>query len=523
MAHFKYCLAAFPFVLVLLGVAFWGVWEAYQASDDATAPRVVDNINLGEPHLLLKCGRLLGATLSPTHWAPISTLILYPTIVDDTNRRIVSVNLLVLMVASLLAGCLARTLGADFWPALFCSLWVATAQVLVLAVASCWGAMNMLEPVLGMGGAWVLWRWLDDRIGENAGTRINWQLIWCFTAFVVLAMLTRETGVRWILAAGCVSAYLVGRTRSLRHWREMAMLFAILTAWIVVYFALRYFLTEADIPLVRTRATIGQDYHLPRLAASTIIRNAATILTGSLNVLNSYEAYLCLIKRAHTEVFLRLLPAASWGVFLLYGSWIVPAAKGRTGRSKAFVLVLAACSLFPESLLGKVSETYAMASLWPLAILSALVLTDVAASKRNIRWIIVLLVCLFLSADVISTRQKVDEILATGENAHQIRRSMIDLTRNLPDGCRIAVIRKPRPQEAFARFGLRGIQANESTYLRGNRHKWSAFDTSEAIPRPAEFDLILKESEDQRRLEIVAPEDLHFQKDKGRKELEFSS
>jgi hypothetical protein len=506
--HFRHCLIALPFVVLVLLLAFWGIWGAHRAYEDAHAYRMADRVDAEANGLASKLYRLLTVNHDSAHWTPISYLILYPTLVDDTNRGIVLINLVVLGVASVLAGCFSRALGAGFWPAIFCSVWIASSQALVLPLATCWGTLNMLPSVFTMSGAWVLWRWLNESGSDDGTSKIRWRFLFGFIGFLTLAVLTKETGIRGlVLAAGVFVIVLVYR-RGLQYRKEMGVLMGLILAWVVLYTLIRYTFTDAQVPLLRDAHLGG--YKQMRLDGWINVRNIGTLLLGSINPVNSYAIYLKTVWKEYLEAALFLLPAISWGVVLISGwlSLIVKASR-QNKISALFVAILSLCSLFPEFLLGEVSEYYAMATLWPLALLSAIVLTYIWAKKGRLRYVLMPIVCLLSVSNICSSRAKVREILATGRNAHEIRQSMRELTRDLPSGSKIAVFYKPHSKEAFARFGPRGIETTGIWY-GGDRNVWALFEFGDSIPRPEEFDLILKESKDQRKLEVVAPDELRL-------------
>jgi hypothetical protein len=503
--YFKYCLIALPLVIAALLLAFWGVWDVYRADDDAQAYDMANRIDAEAEGTADKFFLILRINHDRVHWAPISNLILYPTLVDDKNTRIVLINLVVLTVVSVLAGCFSRALGADFWPAIFCSVWIASSQVLVFPVATCWGVLNMLPSVFTMSGAWVLWIWLNAQAGDDGMTKIRWRFIFGFMAFLALAMLTKETGSRGLMLAVAVVAVALVYRRNSQYRKEAAMLIIFLMGWILIYFSVRYIFTEAAVPLLR-RGMLG--YQRMQIGHLNNIANIAKILLASLNPVNSYAIYLKMIQRN----YLLILPAVIWGITLLIGWGALIIKGGRKNRLVGiFVALLILCSLFPEFLLGKVSEMYAMASLWPLAILSAIVLTYIWTRNNWLRYVLVLSVFLIVVSNICSARVKVKEILATGRNSREIRQSMMELTKDLPNGSSVAIIYKPQPKESFARFGERGVRAGGMFYQK-HRFSLKGFKFGEPIPNPEEFDLILKESEDQNRLEVVAPDRKGLQK-----------
>lgn len=506
--HLRHCLIVVPFVVLVQLLAFWGIWGAHRAYEDAHAYRMADRVDAEADGLASKFCRLLTTNHDSKHWTPISYLILYPTLVDDTNTRIVLVNLVVVGVVSVLAGCFSRALGSDFWPAIFCSIWIASSQVLVFPIATCWGALNMLPPGFTMCGAWVLWRWLNESGSAERTNKIRWRFLFGFIGFLTLAVLTKETGIRGLVLAGGVFVIVLVYRRGLRYRREMGVLIGLLLGWVVLYFLIRYTFTEAAVPLLRY-AHIG-GYARMRFDGVSNVRNIAALLLGSINPVNSYAVYLRMVRKEYLEAALFLLPAISWGVVLLSGWLSLIVKAGSQNRITAiFVAILSLCSLFPEFLLGEVSEYYAMASLCPLALLSAIVLTRIWAKKGRLRYVLMSMACLVIVSNICSSRLKVREILATGRNTRDIMQSMRELTTDLPSGSKIAVLHKPRSKEAFARFGPRGI-GTTGIWYGGDRNIWELFEFGDSIPRPEEFDLILKESEDQSKLEVVAPDELGF-------------
>ena len=184
--------------------------------------------------------------------------------------------------------------------------------------------------------------------------------------------------------------------------------------------------------------------------------------------------------------------------------WIA-SLRARDGKefNKILVAILILCSLFPESMLGEVSEMYAMASLWPLAVLSALILTFYKNSSHiQYHRILVCMFCIIFCLNITSTRTKTLEILKSGESAHGLRMNMLELTKDLPLKSKIAVIyRLERPQDGFSRFGEKGIQSGCGMFI--NRpYDWSFFQSAGEIPNTAEFDMILIENEDQTHLKV---------------------
>ncbi len=504
--YIKFCLISTPLVIIAILVAFWGIWNSYQAGDDARASQMIDYVNIGEPTLGVKFCRLFKATLSPIHWVPISAFILYPTQVDDSNRRIVVINLIVLAIGAILAGCLALTLGSGFLPSLICSIWIASSQVLVLALASCWGVMNILPSVFVMAQVLILWRWFKVSMNIENPTGIRWRFILGYLFFFMLAVLTKETGIRGLLLVMAVFSIAFFYRRDRRFFNEVILLFTLIAAWLILYFAARYFFTMADIPMLRS-GSAQTDYHLPRLDLLRFIKNAAMLLIGSLNPSNSYKTYLNIVEGRNLNVFLRLLPAVIWGAILFIG-WLAATFihKGEKRFNQIFVALLVLCSLFPDALLGKVSEVYAMATLWPLAVLSAIVLTFVHTRNRWLSYPIVSIICLLIVSNLYAAQAKVREIVVTGQNAHGIRQSMIELTKDLPAGSKIAVIHKPRPKNVFARFGERGVQANGGLNFKGN-YTLKNFTFDEPAPNLLNYDLILRENEEQTELEVVSTYD----------------
>ena len=364
----------------------------------------------------------------------------------------------------------------------------------------------MLPPVFTMSGAWVLWRWLNESGSNDRTNKIRWRFLFGFIGFLTLAVLTKETGIRGLVLASGVFVIVLVYRRGLRYRKEMGVLIGLLLAWVVVYFLIRCTFTEAAVPLLRYAHDHG--YKQMRFSGLINAKNIAMLLLGSINPLNSYAVYLKIVQKEYLEAALFLFPAISWGLVLLSGWLLLIVKAGRQNKITAiFVAILSLCSLFPEFLLGRVSEYYAMASLYPLALLSAMVLTYIWAKKGRLRYVLIPMVCLLIVSNICLSRAKVRDILATSRNTHEIMQSMMELTRDLPSGSKIAVFHKPRSKEAFARFGPRGIETTGIWY-GGDRNIWTLFEFGESIPRPEEFDLILKESEDQRKLEVVAPDEL---------------
>ncbi|MFH1615139.1 MAG: hypothetical protein ABIG61_08670 [Planctomycetota bacterium] len=456
--------------------------------------------------------RLATTTHDGVHWIPISYFILYPVLAGDAdnldavNTRVVLISLAVVGVASVLVGCFSRALGAGFWPAMFCSLWIACSQVLVFPISTAWGVTNVLPVVFTMSGAWMLWRWLNERDSDDRTNSVRWGLLLGFICFLTISVLTKETGIRGlVLAAGVFVIVLIYR-RELRYRKEMTALIGLLLVWVVGYFLIRYTFTKAAIPLLRYADVHG--YPHMRFRPLINVKNIATLLLGSINPVNSYATYLKIVRREYSGAALFLFPAIIWGV-VLFSGWLSLIVKGsRENKVTAiFIAVLLLCSLFPEFLLGRVSEYYAMASLCSLALLSAIILTFVWAKKSRLRYVLIPMACLIIVSNISSSRAKVKEILATGQNTHEIVQSMMELTKDLPDGSKIAVFHKPRSKEAFSRFGARGITTTGVNY-GSVRNVWVLFEFGESIPRPREFDLILRESRDQRKLEVVAPDEV---------------
>ena len=112
--------------------------------------------------------------------------------------------------------------------------------------------------------------------------------------------------------------------------------------------------------------------------------------------------------------------------------------------------------------------------------------------------------CLFIITNVISTKAKVKEILKTGRSAHNIRQSMFEITKNLPSGSKIAVLRAPRLKSSLGRFGERGVRANGGfSNPRTTKHYWRGFPLDMHIKKLQNFDMVLKECENQSKLCIV--------------------
>jgi len=113
---------------------------------------------------------------------------------------------------------------------------------------------------------------------------------------------------------------------------------------------------------------------------------------------------------------------------------------------------------------------------------------------------------LLIVSNLYAARTKVREIMVTGQSAHAIRQSMVELTKDLPAGSKIAVIHKPRPKNVFARFGERGVQANGGLNFKGN-YTLKNFTFDEPAPNLLNYDLILRENEEQTELEVVSTYD----------------
>lgn len=496
-----------PFIIIaVLMLAFFGVWNTHQVGDDYSAYKMEEWIRSGHPEGEIAYSRLLTVS-NLTHWTPISNLVLCHTLRDDRLIRIVTVNLGLVFVVSILVGSFSIVLGAHLWSAIFASAWIATSQVLVFSIASNWGPANIMPSLFTVGSTWILWRWSRNLIFENR-TRVGyWWFLLAFTGLYILAIMSKETGIRGIALAVGICIIILKYRYDLRYWKKMVGLIVFITAFTVLYFSLRYFFTQADIPLIRSSVVSIEDYSYPRIIFSTMLKNAITILLASLNPVNSYTIYLNIINGSHLKVLLLLFPAIIWGLILCIG-WIklFMASTKKHKFNLCFIALMVICSLFPEIFLGKVSEIYAMASLCPLGILSAIVLSNIVLRGQYWQYILIILAVLFIILNIFSARAKVREIVTTGQYAHSIRQSMKELTDDLPTGAKIAVLHKPRPKEAFGRFGVRGIQANGGLYLRGSRHVWVSFHNYESIKNLQDFDLILKESNDQRVLQVVIPD-----------------
>ncbi len=499
--HLRYSLVVLPIIVLTILLAFWGVWGAYQAGDDGDAYLMVKGIKSeGSGIKSLLCD--LFTKCHSIHWLPISNIIVYLTFDNDKNARIAFVSLLSVFLIALLGGCFARELGASFFPALFCSLWIASSQVLVFPIASSWGPMNILGWVFAMTAAWILWRWLKREITNQEFHRVPWGAAVLFLFIITMGILTCESTISSAILAAGVSAILLSCKHSYPYWRKTGILAVLIIVWIIAYFVIRYTIIEAPVPVFRDEHVEG--YQRIRFVIPSIAKNVAQTLLGSLNPVNSYAVYLKIVSKEYIHAVILLLPAFLWGFALLFGWFVLFRKATREKRLKVlFMALLVLCSLFPQCLLGKVSEMYGMASLWPLAILSAIILTYLW-KKRWLRYFLVPVLCLFIIGNICSAQAKVREILATGQYAHKMRQSMLELSKELPDGAQIAIIHKPRSEEAFGRFGDRGIWAYDGVYYGDNELSISPVQDGQLIANPQQFDLILMESDDQGTFEVIS-------------------
>jgi len=219
---------------------------------------------------------------------------------------------------------------------------------------------------------------------------------------------------------------------------------------------------------------------------------------------NSYKIFLTFVNKEFFKSVILLTPGIVTLAFVLIGTSTMFRRGSPSIRfDLVFLILLLLSSLIPETFLGKVSETYAISSLWPLAVLLGVVTSwTMAKSPKNIYLLLPFLIFLII-ANSISTKQKVKEIVQSSNYAHGIRGSMKQVSASLSCQSKILVFHKPRPKEAFGRFGSRGVDANGGLYFRGRRHKWIGAVLGQEQKSHDDYDVILKEDEQQKSLCVL--------------------
>lgn len=500
--NIKQLVIFFILLLTALLVSFWGIWNVYQAGDDVLAYQMGKHIrsefngSFNILHELCTVGHAV-------HWLPVSNIIIYLTHHNDQNTRISIVSLLSVYAISILIFFFARELGAKFFPALFGSLWIASAQTLVFPIASAWGPMNILGSVFVICAVWILWRWLNREMDNVESITFLCKDFILFLCLLSLAILTCESTIRVVILTAVLSAILIIYRYNRTLLKRLIILAAILSVWILVYFAIRYTLTDAPVPVIRAGGIEG--YQKLRFDGLLCVKNIAMLLVGALNPINSYSVYGSYIEGGLKGVILPLFPAIFFGMTLIFGCFYwFKSLKGKDQLRAIFPVLLVLCSFFPQCFLGKVSEMYSMAILWPMALLSSLVLTTFFADRKY-KIILMPILCLFIFVNISSARVKVEEILKTGDNAREVRLSMVRFTEHLPEGSRVAVICKPRIKQAFGRFGDRGVWASGQLWYNNNIIV-ERFDSCTKLSSIKKFDLILIERDDRRGFEILNDE-----------------
>jgi len=481
--------------LISMIISYNGIWNAYQTGDDSNAYKMVEWVDTNGQLESTKIMRLLTAVIG-THWVPITNIILYPTLRNDRLIHIVIINLFLLFLVSFTIGLFALKLKTSLWSALFASVWITTSQVLVLPVGSCWGASQFMTAFLTILSAFIIWKWANKKIFNSLNNKVELRFYLVFLFLLVLAILCKETAIRIIVLAFGMSSIILYMRGDLSYLKTMVLFVFLTTICIFAYLSIRYYFTQADIPLLRSSVT-SNNYQ--RLSVISIPKNILTILLGSLSPINSYMIYVQAIEKKYIQVFLSILPAIILAIILLIGSFKHLSTNDRRNNLLiGFVFLLIISSMFPESLLGKVSEVYAMDSLWPLALLGAIVINKFGSKRGCRRFFIFFLATAFIMTNIISTKSKVKEILKTGIYAHMTRNRMIELTKEIPKGKKIAVYVNDRPKNAFSRFGNRGIYSGSGLYYKGRKHIWVAVKEGEKLDKEEEYALILEETKNYR-------------------------
>jgi hypothetical protein len=484
--------------LATAGSAFFGIWRAQQACDDVNAYMMLEAVSNGNPDALDSMRHLLTATNGggTLHWIPITNIFQYILLKDDSLEYLVFVSLGLVVLTAVFSGYFSGKLGATPIGSLFTCLLISSSQSLVFPIATSWGVTNILPSIFTVGITLILYSWLTDKMNINTNSHTV-LLFSCYSLLLLLAMLTKEGSIRCIIICFgiCIYALVVNHTRDCL--REIFILLLLTLVCVLLYLMARYYWTDAVIPFIRSTGLKTTDYRYPVFSPATMIRNTATLLLGSLSPVDSYWIYLTSLRKESLKFVLLLLPAFVFGLALFVG--LLRLCSGRSGEPRVVFVVICLSlfsSLFPEILLKKVSEMYAMNTLWPVAVLSGIVLSDLNTKGLLCRSISMLIATFLIAGNIFSSQTKVTEILKTGQNAHSIRESMQRLTQDLPPGSRIAVFRNPRSREAFGRFGVKGMESNYKPWIPGTSHLWKEFRKGETTDTSEHFDLILEESED---------------------------
>ncbi|HHH42640.1 MAG TPA: hypothetical protein ENK49_00735 [Gammaproteobacteria bacterium] len=492
-------------VLPLLYMIYQQALGGYQTDDYSLAWSFIDSIMAMASDTVSRVSAVLTGALGggKVHWTPVTNVLLYFTLDDDRLVRVLIVNLAVVLAMATAVATFARAMGAGRVPAALAGAWAGTSQALVFAVTSVWGVMNLLAPLLGMLASFMLWRWVSMQCG---GCRVDRRLMmYCagFLLLFLLALFTKETEIRCALTAALGGIVLLVCNRSATGpGKVIGLLVAVFTV-VILYFALRYFLTDAQVPLLRTPEEVAQTYHQPRMSLIFFAKNIAQLLLGSLTPVNSYHIYLLQKNGLSWQLLLSLLPAVALGLALVTGYiWLYLRSSQEDRLVLAFCGVFVFSSLFPEALLGKVSEIYAMATLWPLALTGALVFGRISGYNRPAGAILSVAAAALITTNVYQAKGKVSEYMVTSDYAHSMRLSMLELTGDLPAGSRIGLVYQPRSSLAFGPFGEKGIHASGAR-PRITPHQWTVFEKGKESDAICDMDLVLEESEDRTRVQVM--------------------
>jgi len=492
-------------LFLLLYAIYQQALGGYQTDDYSLAYSFVDRLlaTAGSGVSLLS-GLLTGALGGgKVHWTPVTNVILFFTLDDERLALILTVNLAVIVATATAIAMVARSMGAGRLPAALAAVWAGTSQALVFAATSVWGVMNLLAPLFGLLASYMLWRWTSAQCYETGQDKgIKTYYAW-FLLFFLMALFTKETEIRCALVAGLSGFVLFACSKSLVRIRHVFSLFLAVAAVVLGYFALRYFFTDAQVPLLRTPEELAGTYHQPRMSPGFVVKNVAQLLLGSLTPVNSYHIYLSLKNGLSLQLLLQLLPALTLGLSLLVG-YLWSFARSSNGERLVLVFcgIFLLASLFPEALLGKVSEIYAMATLWPLALTGAMVSGKISHNNRPMSVILTAAAVVLIATNVYQTKGKVAEYMVTSDYAHSMRLSMLSLTRDLPAGSRVGLIHMPRSPVAFGPFGEKGIHASGAR-PRVTEHRWVLFEKGEVTEAICSMDLVLEESADRSHVQIV--------------------
>jgi len=505
----KFAINLLPLLLffVLAIIAYKGALSGFQTDDYEAAANVVDEIKANSKDLLSTIQQVLTISyggLTKVHWTPVSTTILYAILGDDSLKSILFINLLLLVACGSGVYFLTIAFGASRVFAILAAAWVVVSQDLVFVTTSAWGVVNLLPPLFSMLAVWVLWKWISAQEFKQGKTFSTWAYIGLFVLCFILAVLSKETEIRQIvfIVGAAIGLLLYSEQRRAATIIEITKITVAVTITVILYFALRYYLTDAEVPLVRSANVVTDSYQSTAINPVTNIKNAAQLLLGSISPVSNYEIYLALKDRRLLYAFGLILPGIIVAASLMI-SLAVAFIRGSKKQKLLYVLITSAilASLFPEALLGKVSEIYAMVSIWPIAVLAAVVLSDLCDVRCKWRYPILIFFSLVILTNLVSTRIKVLQLVETGSYAHSMRQSMLKLSESLVLPGRIAILHQRRSEKAFGPFGEKGIYAGGS-WPRGSVHKWVPIQVGSGQNSLCGFHLVLIESNDRARVEL---------------------